>query len=92
MSKVAEYASVDALVRPEVVDTRTVSVGRKPRTYELVRCGPGWEPAGSMARWTDGYHAVRFYAGGSTHGLRFVLTPKGESDARALLEKWAPND
>jgi hypothetical protein len=67
--------------RVSVLEERTAA----GRTYRLVRSSPGFEPAGSCARWTNGYFAIRFEVGGAIHGRQF----KTETEARALLETWA---
>jgi hypothetical protein len=53
-------------------------------TVRLQRSSPGFEPAGSRARWTNGYFAVRWRdRGGATQGRRYPDDPAGEAEARA---------
>jgi hypothetical protein len=37
----------------------------------LIESSPGFESAGSVARWTNGYCAVRWYQDGARHGQRY---------------------
>ena len=46
---------------------------------------PGWECAGSCARWTNGYWAVRYE---DRNGCRQGRCMKSEDEARALFAKW----
>jgi hypothetical protein len=49
----------------------------------------GFEPAGSVARWTNGYYAVRWYApDGTRHGKQ----TKTLSEALELAQEWRAND
>ena len=54
-------------------------------TVTLLWSSPGWECAGSMLRWTNGYYGVRFTAkDGAIHGRRF----QSEDEARKLFATW----
>ncbi|MCW2240746.1 hypothetical protein [Azospirillum canadense] len=54
-------------------------------TVTLLWSSPGWEIAGSMLRWTNGYYGVRFTANdGAIHGRRF----QSEDAARTLFAAW----
>lgn len=45
---------------------------------------PGFEIAGSVCRWTNGYWAVRWQMrDGTTHGRRYQPTDPGETEARS---------
>jgi hypothetical protein len=66
-----------------VVEARA---GKDGREYRLEQASEGYESAGSMMRWTDGYWAVSFDFEGARHGRRF----KEEADARTLFDQWAP--
>lgn len=47
----------------------------------------GWEPAGSMARYTVATYRVTFQSDGATHGKRFLLTLEGYNEAKAYFER-----
>lgn len=80
--QIAEYGQIKDQPRSThtVLDMRT----SRGREYKLVSATAGWEPAGSVARWTDAFYAVWFMANGSRNGQRFVT----EAEARATFEKW----
>lgn len=88
MSRTAEYRDIKGqpMAARVVVDTKPAS--RLKATVELATVAAGWECAGSMARWTDGYWSVRWRdTGGSYQGRRFELTDIGEQEARALFTR-----
>ena len=62
------------------------------REINLVDSSKGWEVAGSMARWTDGYYCVRWHIDGAQHGRKFVKTSRGLESARALFQKRTAHD
>ena len=64
--------------------TRTLldSTGPLQTDIRLDCVSPGWEPAGSRLRWTNGGYAVTWRQhDGSTHGRRF----RDEGEARAYF-------
>ncbi len=73
----------------EAATLETIAEGFAPHpainaTVRLQWSSPGFEPAGSRARWTNGYFAVRWTdRGGATQGQRYPDDPAGEADARA---------
>jgi hypothetical protein len=61
------------------------SATREGRVIRLEHATSGYELAGSCARWTDGYWAVRFNENdGTLHGRRF----RDEGEARTLFAAW----
>lgn len=96
MAKIAEYRDIKEQPKAqcEVVASAPTRIGYSERfeTCELQRVSAGWEPAGSVARWTDGYWAVRYWLDGAQHGKSFYLTPEGEQKARALFAKWTADE
>jgi hypothetical protein len=52
--------------------------------YQLVSATAGYEPAGSMARWTNGYYGVWFHVDGARNGRRML----DATEARELFEAW----
>lgn len=89
LKRVTEYGS-EAFNRRGLAAQIVMESGTDARfrTVSLVRSDAGWEPAGSMARWTDGYYAVRKLIDGAEHGRRFVRTSVGLAAARAMFAKW----
>jgi hypothetical protein len=58
----------------------------------LVWSSPGFEPAGSVARWTNGFWAVLWEdRSGSTQGRRYEATDEGEAEARAHYDRLFAN-
>ena len=85
-SPITEYGNVT----DENRSRRTIledCVGSDGRRYALVHRTPGYECAGSMARWTNESWAVETWIDGTRHGQRF----KNESEARALFDRWSTN-
>ena len=59
------------------------------REYFLKHHGIGFEPAGSMARWSaHEMWSVTFYDGGATNGRRFLNL----GEAQDLFDKWSGRD
>ena len=54
------------------------------REYILYHKTAGYEPAGSMARWTEERYGVSFFEHIASHGRMFLT----ESEARTLFNKW----
>jgi len=79
MARLAEYGAI----KGETISKREVI--RTEGKYRLEYITSGWEPAGAMARWTDGYWAVRFDCDGAVHGRRF----KEYNDAFGQFALWA---
>lgn len=81
----AEYGDVaeSDLARVETLETREVH----GREYRLIHSSPGFECAGSVMRWTNGYWGIRFESGGAIQGRQF----KTEEEARSLLSVWVTN-
>jgi hypothetical protein len=83
--RLCEYADADRadMAQVEVFETRAGDFGK---VYRLLVSSPGWECAGSVLRWTNGYYAVRITEpSGSFGGRQF----KTLDEARALFESWA---
>lgn len=92
MIKIAEYRDIEGQPRAErkVLETASMRIGYSSLTapLELARVSAGWECAGSVARWTDGYWSVRWADDrGAFQGRMFNLET-GEVEARALFVKW----
>jgi hypothetical protein len=85
--QIAEYRDAPhaQFSKVTVLDTGT----NDRRDYRLSHHAPGFELAGSMARW-NGHEvwSVLFEQGGATHGRRFLN--KGE--AQDLFDKWTGRD
>ena len=73
-----------------VVETKDTRYSTHPAirsTVRLVWSSPGWECAGSMMRWTNGFYGVLYTASdGATHGRRFLY--EDEDKARSLFTEW----
>lgn len=83
----SEYADVDDTNRARHAELETV---RTPlRELRISHTSAGFEPAGSVARWTNGYYAVRWYAGdGSRHGQH----TRTLEEANELAREWQERD
>lgn len=82
--KITDYGTIKANAWPVASYKCLAKASKEGREFTLCHVGRGYEPAGSMARWTDGYHAVRFYLDGAIHGRRF----KDFNEAVELFNKW----
>ena len=81
--QIVEYGTVTSDQFSKVTKLETGINGR--REYTLNHHTPGFECAGSMARYNGReVWSVQFYMDGATHGRRFLA----EADARALFQKW----
>ena len=73
-----------------IVETKASLYSAHPAirsTVRLVWSSPGWEIAGSMLRWTNGFYGVLYTAtDGATHGRRFLY--EDEDKARCLFAEW----
>ena len=70
---VFEYHQINALKIPMAVETLIEGPTPDTRTIEnlrLVEVSPGWEIAGSMARYTEGYYAALYFSDNARQGLR----------------------
>lgn len=67
-------------------------VESKRRTYRLVSVSAGFEPAGAVAKWTNGYYAVLYEMGGARHGQQFPRTAEGLEAAEARFALWTAED
>ena len=92
MTRICEYDQVNEgnqshriLLQTGVSVSTTRSVSRK---YFLSHHTEGFEPAGSMARWTQEKWTVRFYLDGSYHGRQFDT----EHDARVYFHERTTKD
>ena len=85
--QIAEYRDAPSDKFSKVTTLDSAVNGR--REYSLKHHTPGFECAGSMARWS-GHEmwSVTFYMDGATHGRRFLN--KGE--AQDLFDKWTRRD
>jgi hypothetical protein len=55
------------------------------RDYKLFAISEGYEPAGSMLRWTDAVYSVEFYFDGARHGKQFKSYDKAREEFYRLL-------
>jgi hypothetical protein len=77
LEKVAEAFSAHVAVRAMV---------------RLEWSSPGWEIAGSMLRWTNGYWACRWTdRNGCTQGQRYKNDDEGRAKARAHFDRLTSN-
>jgi hypothetical protein len=69
---VAEYGTVEGerFAKSEVLATKLAGFRGKTE-YRLEAVSAGWQIAGSMLRWDNGFFAVRFEDGNSRHGRGF---------------------
>src|SRR5690348_7658146 len=79
----AEYGELNETNKAQVTILDTVEGDRK--TYSLIHSTPGFESAGSCARWTNGYYAVRIKQRDGSIGGRCFKTLH---EAQAMLDKW----
>ena len=86
VGRIIEYGQIPEDSHSRVTVLRRVTKGRTE--YRLVHSTPGYECAGSMARWTDERYAVNFDMDGSIHGRSFL----DEQAARDLFDKWTKQD
>ena len=77
----AEYGELNDTNRAIVSLLASAYSARIRGDVQLVRSSPGFETAGSCARWTNGFYAVWFYVGGSRNGRQYRLDD--ETSARA---------
>lgn len=90
--RLAEYGDVsrdDMAPREVLRETR-----RGADTYRLYVVGPGWEFAGSVLRWTDGYYGAQAVYGrqpDTTHGRKSRVATALQ-DMTALYESWTNED
>lgn len=82
--RLAEYGQIKDAPRSKVTVIDRRYVESKRREYRLEHGTAGYEPAGSIARWTDEYWAVRFDLDGARHGQ----VSRDEAKMRALFDKW----
>jgi len=81
--QIAEYGSVksDEFSKITTLETGT----NKRREYRLAHHTPGWESAGSMARWNNNeVWSVTFEMGGAINGRRFLSF----DEAQNLFDIW----
>jgi len=57
----------------------------------LVWSSPGFERAGSMMRWTNGFWAVQWERDGCTYGARYLPDGEGETKAREHFARLVPD-
>lgn len=80
MTRLAEYRDITPETRCQVTQLDARPCARlRGATVRLVHATPGWEPAGSMARWTDGFYAVWWDQFNARQGRRYQT----EAEARA---------
>ena len=84
----AEYGSFPA---SECAIAQTIASAHSTKiraAVSLVWSSPGFEVAGSVARWTNGYFAVRWTnADGAIMGQRYRNDGAGEASARAHFDR-----
>ena len=90
MKSPVEYGSYTDDQRSKVttLDSGKSPEGEYPRQFYLKHHSAGYEPAGSMARWTDERWGVTFDQGGAINGRRFLTLPP----AQDLFNKWTGRD
>ena len=72
--KLAEYKDVNSSNRSSITTLHKSYSSKVRADVSLVHASSGYEPAGSVARWTDGYYAVRWTdCTGSIQGRRYRL-------------------
>jgi hypothetical protein len=84
-SRIAEYGAIRGQALAQRTVLGTAFNPRLRRTYTLTQVDAGWEPAGSMARWTDGYYSVTFELDGSRNGRRFTT----QQEAVETFLRWS---
>ena len=86
MVRTADFGtfSRDLYAEVTVLDAATGALHRYP-TVQLVYSTRGYEIAGSCARWTEAYWAVRWSDGSASHGQRYSMDD--EAKARAHFAK-----
>jgi hypothetical protein len=72
MTKLAEYGTFSADESAKVTQIDEAYSNKVRAMVRFVESSAGYEPAGSVARWTDGYYAVRWtdYSG-AIQGRRY---------------------
>jgi hypothetical protein len=83
--RIAEYGTYSDALRSKktILERRAAAYGR---TCLLSHSTPGYEPAGSCARWTD----ERWTAGHTdSNGAFYGQSFKSEHEARSYFEKWS---
>ena len=84
----AEYGSFAASERAIVETIAAAHASRLRAAVSLLWSSPGFEVAGSVARWTNGYWAIRWTsADGAIMGQRYPNNAEGEAQARAHFER-----
>lgn len=83
----AEYGSYGAADRAQISNVIERFSKQVRATVCLMWSSPGFEPAGSVARWTNGFWAVRWHDGSAYQGRRYSPTDDGETKAREHLAR-----
>jgi len=85
---IAEYGSFAASELAIVETIAEAPSSRLLAAVSLLWSSPGFEVAGSVARWTNGYWAVRWTrSDGAVMGQRYRNNEEGEIHARAHFER-----
>jgi hypothetical protein len=87
MTKLAEYRDVNDGNRSKSSILNHANPNKVRSTVYLRYVAHGYEPAGSVARWTDGYYSVRFLLDSAFHGQRYALTKTGLEQAQAHFDR-----
>jgi len=84
----AEYGDQDFIENRAQVNTLASAWSDQVRAkVRLEHSSPGYEMAGSCARWTNGWFAVRWLDGSATYGQRYKDDAEGEIKAREHFAK-----
>ena len=84
----AEYGSFAASERAIIETIAAAHASRLRAAVSLLWSSPGFEVAGSVARWTNGYWAVRWTSvDGAIMGQRYPNNAEGEGRARAHFQR-----
>ena len=78
----AEYGTYPDSERSQVETIAKAFAAAVRAEVALQFATPGFECAGSCARWTNGYWAVRWHQWGAIQGRRYSPTDQGETEAR----------
>jgi hypothetical protein len=88
MTRLCEYRDITPETRSNLTELDSAASARlQGRTVQLVHATAGWEPAGSMARWTDGFYAVWFEMNGARNGQRYRTEPEARTHFARLTEE-----
>ena len=87
----AEYRELNDSNRAVVTILDKGPADGKYNMLVLYASTPGFEPAGSVARWTNGAYGVRYYYNGAFYGQRYKPDEVGLEKARAHFDRMIGN-